>query len=122
MHLVKSVLDKGLVDANGNKVGKVDDLVLELRDGQPPAVRSILSGRGALAAHLWGPLRTTASWLRKNVLGVDGDAPPSEIGWEHVTQIDVVVHLDLDRENSDLMSTENAIWKRWIAPLPWAER
>lgn len=122
MHLFKDVLDKGLVDKNGHKMGKVDDLVLELRDGQPPAVRSILSGRGALASYLWAPLRATASWLRKHVLGIDGDAPPTEVGWEHVTQIDVVIHLDLDREDSDLMSTENAIWKRWIAPLPRAER
>jgi sporulation protein YlmC with PRC-barrel domain len=122
MYLVREVLDEGLVDKNGHKMGKVDDLVLDLRDGQPPAVRSILSGRGALASYMWGPLRGAAAWLRRHVLGIDGDAPPTEVGWEHVTRIDVVVHLDLDREDSDLMSTENAIWKRWIAPLPRAER
>ena len=43
------LLDRQLVDPDGGKAGKVDDLRLELRDEGPPIVTEILAGPGALA-------------------------------------------------------------------------
>jgi sporulation protein YlmC with PRC-barrel domain len=120
--LAKEVLDKGLVDRDGHKAGKVDDLILEIRDGHGPVVSTIRCGRGDLASHLGRNVEALAAWLRRHILGPEGDVPPAEIGWEHVTQIDVVVHLDLDRVQSDLIHTQNAIWARWVRRIPWAER
>lgn len=122
MNLAREVLDRQVVDREGHKVGKVDDLVVELRPGHPAVVRAIEGGRGALARHMGGRLRVLATWLRRHALGPAGERPPGRVGWEHVTQIDVVVHLDCDREEAGLLVTENAIWERWISHLPWAER
>jgi hypothetical protein len=47
---------------------------------------------------------------------------PIEIGWEHVTRIDVTVHVDLDRHDGGLMRSERALWERWISRLPLANR
>ncbi len=122
MFLARQVLDLGLVDRSGRKIGKVDDIVLQLRDGRPPVVHAIRGGRGALAQYLPVSVQRIAAWLRAGILGEEGMQPPGEIGWEHVNQIDVVVHLDLDRANVGLLRTETAIWDRWIRRIPWAER
>lgn len=122
MYLAKQVLDKGLVDRNGHKVGKVDDLILQLHEDGLPVVCAIRSGQGALARYLGGPIAACSAWLRRKVLGTAEVGAPVDVGWDHVTQIDVVVHLDLDRQGSPLMGTENAIWNRWIRHIPWAER
>src|SRR5256885_3713284 len=122
MYLAREVLDKEILDCDGFKGGKVDDLLLELRDGEPPVVRAILTQHGALACHLGRPIAHLSDWLRRTVLGLGPDVRPVEIGWEHVTRIDVTVHIDLDREQAGLMRSEQAIWERWISRLPLAQR
>ena len=55
------LLDRQLVDANGQLAGKVDDLELTpSEDGQALYVTAILSGAGALAARL---AKRQGSWL-----------------------------------------------------------
>jgi sporulation protein YlmC with PRC-barrel domain len=121
MFLFRDVMDKGLVDCHGHKAGKVDDIVLDLREGEPPAVRAIVTGRGAAAPIFPQWIMRLAGWIEGNLLGhATGD--PVVVGWEHVTKIDVAVHLDLDRRTGRLTETEQAIWQRWIKSLPWAER
>ncbi|HCG01137.1 MAG TPA: hypothetical protein DEV93_11410 [Chloroflexi bacterium] len=122
VYLARDVLDKELVDKDGHKIGKVDDIVLDLRGDEAPRVRCIQSGRGTLAAHLGHTVQRISCWLQRVALGPEDQAGPDFVDWKHVTQIDVVVHLDLDREASGLKSTEDAIWNRWIRHIPWAER
>jgi sporulation protein YlmC with PRC-barrel domain len=122
MYLVRQVLDTELLDGHGHKIGKVDDLVLELRGDGPPVVRAIRRGQGTLAGRLPAPIPQLSSWLRSGVLGDIAAQPPEEVEWEHVKQIDVAVHLDVDREEAHLISTQRAIWNRWLQRLPWAER
>jgi len=122
MQLRREVLDKEILDCEGFKGGKVDDLLLELRAGEPPVVRAILTQHGALARLLGPHLARLSAWLRARVLAMGPEVVPVEIGWEHVTRIDVAVHLDLDRKTVDLMRSEDAIWERWISRLPVARR
>jgi hypothetical protein len=56
------------------------------------------------------------------VLGFGDDVTPIVIDWEHVTQIDVIVHIDLERDRAGLLRSERAIWERWVSHLPWARR
>lgn len=121
MFLFRDVMDKGLVDAQGHKAGKVDDVLLELRPNRPPAVRSIVSGRGAARPIFPAWMLRLAGWVEDRAMG-PGQNKPTTVGWEHVTKIDVVVHLDLDRDRDGLMETQEALWQRWIKRLPWAER
>ena len=51
-HLVAEVLDKQIVDAKKNKLGKVDGLVIVLREGRPPRVAYIECGAAVLARRL----------------------------------------------------------------------
>lgn len=120
MFLFRDVMDKELVDCHDDKIGKVDDLLLELRPGNLPAVTAILTGHGASASLMPNFLRRITEWLEGRLLGLPIE--PFTIGWKHVTRIDVVVYLDLDREKDGLLDTETAIWNRWIKHLPWAQR
>jgi len=52
MDLVRDVLDKRVVDRNGREMGRVDRIVLELRDGQPPRVAAFEIGPSALATRV----------------------------------------------------------------------
>ena len=49
MDLVRDVLDELLRDRRGRKMGRVDGIVLELRDGEPPRVVALHSGLETLA-------------------------------------------------------------------------
>ncbi len=122
MHLGRDVLDKEILDCEGFKGGKVDDLLLELRAGEPPVVRAILTQHGALARLLGSTLARLSTWLRARVLAMGPEVAPVEIGWDHVTRIDVAVHLDLDRKRADLLRSAEAVWERWISRLPLARR
>jgi hypothetical protein len=119
--LFRHVMDKELVDRHGHKAGKVDDIVLQLRPGKPPAVHAILTGHGALMPILPRPIARLATWLEQHLLGID-TIEPQTVGWEHVSFIDVAVHLDVDREEAGLMHTEGVISRRYIESLPGGDR
>ncbi|HEX6507152.1 MAG TPA: hypothetical protein VF221_05915 [Chloroflexota bacterium] len=121
MFLFRDVMDKELVDCHGHKAGKVDDIVLELRPEGPPVVRAILTGAGAAAPIFPRWMFRLATRIEEWVLGRTS-IEPMVVGWEHVTAIDVVVHLDLDRATDSLTQTEETIWQHWLKTLPWAER
>jgi sporulation protein YlmC with PRC-barrel domain len=122
VRLARDVLDKEIVDVHGFKAGKVDNILLELAGGEKPVVRGIITQHGSLAL-TWGrTIGRIAAWARQQVLGLGSEVVPLEVGWERVTYIDVVVHLDLDRRDAGLMRSEDAVWERWISHLPFARR
>jgi hypothetical protein len=121
MFLFRHVMDKELVDREGFKAGKVDDIVLELRPGDLPAVRAILTSHGALIPMLPAPVGRLVTWLEQHILDIDS-IQPREVAWEHVSSIDVTVHLDVEREQAGLIHTERTIWRRFILPLPGGDR
>jgi sporulation protein YlmC with PRC-barrel domain len=50
--LVRDLLDQPVVDRNGRPMGRVDGLVLDLRDGAPPRVVSVAIGPVVLGRRL----------------------------------------------------------------------
>ena len=52
MDLVRDLLDKKVVDRNGREMGRVDRIVLDVREGAPPRVAAFEIGPSALAARL----------------------------------------------------------------------
>lgn len=113
------VLDKELISSDGRRLGKVDDLLLDLKEGpaskEGPEVKAIVTGPTALARY-W------PSWVQFLVcrvyalLGVK-DAQPTIIDWSHVTIIQAVVHLNITREQKD-SPLSRAIERRFIRRLP----
>src|SRR5690242_14721659 len=102
-------MDKEIVDRHGLKAGKVDDLLLDLSSGERPAVRAVITGHNSLARLLGPGVDRFVSWLACSVLGFPRDFKPVEIDWRHVTAIDVVVHMNVDREDDGLMDAETYI-------------
>jgi sporulation protein YlmC with PRC-barrel domain len=84
------LLDAELVDVNGRRCGKVDDLELEGAPGQPTRLAAILSGTGLWLDRLPRRLRGPAARLfPKPVLGANVIRVP----WEAVDNVTAVVHL-----------------------------
>jgi hypothetical protein len=121
LQLARAVLDKEILDCDGFKAGKVDDLLLEVRDDGPPVVRAMVTRHGALARQ-FGPRLTHLAARLRQLLDIVPDDAPVEIAWEHVTRIDVTVHIDLNRHDGSLMASERAVWEKWLSHLPWARR
>jgi len=124
MDLGKHVLDKELVDRELRRAGRVDDLVIEVAelgpDGSipPPEVTAIVCGPMALCPNLSPPFRRLAHLLYRG-LGLS-DPRPVEIPWSAVSAIDVVVHVDIDREQWGTTALATAVRRRYIGRLPGA--
>ena len=66
MHLVRDILDKGIVDRQGREMGRADSVVLALGRGAPRVAR-IEVGPAVLAERLW----PTRSFTFDRILDVD---------------------------------------------------
>ncbi|HZU11840.1 MAG TPA: hypothetical protein VFB58_03295 [Chloroflexota bacterium] len=121
MNLFRDVMDKELDDCDGDKMGKVDDILLELRPDGAAVVRAIVMGPGSLSPMLPSFLARLGRWIEERLLGSAADQP-IEIPWEKVMSIDVVVKVDVDRHQVGATHTEEALWDRFISPLPWSRR
>ena len=110
--LVHRLLDEQIVDVEGRRCGRVDDVELS---GDPPAVTALLVGEGlyprrlprrlgSLARRLAGPERWGANALR--------------IPWEEVDAIDSTVRLRGRAEELGLGHGDDP--GRWLVRrLPW---
>lgn len=124
MDLGKHVVDKEVLDCDGRRAGKVDDLILELDPPAPdapartPEVVAIVTGPLAMSRNLPRP----ALWLARQfhrLLGVSNPRPV-EIPWSAVMAIDVVVHTNIHRDESGLTALAGAVARRFIERLPGA--
>src|SRR5437762_7806215 len=62
MDLVRDLLDAQLVDRQDRQIGRVDGVLLEVRDGEPPRVAAMEVGAITLARRLHPAL---GRWLRR---------------------------------------------------------
>jgi hypothetical protein len=110
------LLDRQLVDPDGWMAGKVDDLLLELRDDGPPVVTEILAGPGALARRIGGRLGAWIASVHARLHPGAGD--PATISFGIVGKIDDHVTLIVSRK--DLATFEAEAWARdhVIAKIP----
>jgi len=126
MDLGEFILNKELLDKHGRRCGKVDDLMLEMPDPDRPRedervgypeVVAILAGPLALSRSFPGPLR----WLARTIYRLVGLKDPQtvELPWRDVRLLDVVVHLDVDRDAVGLMAAHDAA-RRIVTHLPRA--
>jgi sporulation protein YlmC with PRC-barrel domain len=90
MDLVYRILDDQLVDVEGRRCGRVDDLEFDGSLGEPPQLAAILSGSGVWHRRLPRPLRRAgAKVFGSGSLGHDVIRVP----WEQVEDIAVIVKL-----------------------------
>jgi sporulation protein YlmC with PRC-barrel domain len=105
MEIGRQILDQQLVDRNGLDMGKVDGIVLELRDDAPPRIAALLTGGHLLVRRLHPRLEAWARWLRPR--WGPKDREPLRIPWSKVMKIGVDVKVDL--------AADEAIpWEHWV--------
>jgi sporulation protein YlmC with PRC-barrel domain len=107
LRLIHDVLDVQLCDRRGEKMGRVDSLVLEVEEGAPPRV-AYLDVSGTLLAHRLHPrVARWAAALRRR--WNSGNAAPTRIPWEAVRSIGNMVDVDIDAERTPALA-----WERWV--------
>lgn len=105
MDLGQEVLDQQLVDRSDLNIGKVDGIVLELRDDGPPRVAALLTGGHLLSRRLHVRIE---SWSRRLTRGWGPRTPgPIRIPWSKVKKIGVDVKVDVAAD-------EVMPWEHWV--------
>jgi sporulation protein YlmC with PRC-barrel domain len=115
------VVDKEILDRDGLRAGKVDDLLLILPDGGgdvSPEVVAIVTGPTALSRNFSRPVRALVRGGYR-LLGLRAPRP-SLIAWEHVHRIGVVIEVDVDRAEAGWSALGDAVNRRFIQRLPGA--
>ena len=115
MDLIRDVLDNQLVDRNGRKMGKVDGIVVELRDGEPPRLVYIETGLPTLARRLHPRLASWIGALERKWGAKRGES--YRIPWSKVCDVGINVDVNLDAEAMPALAYE--LWLRdAIARIP----
>ncbi|MBW8771093.1 MAG: PRC-barrel domain-containing protein [Gemmatimonadetes bacterium] len=108
LHLSHDVIDAQLVDRQQEKIGRIDELLLELEDGQPPRVATIVIGGVARA-------RRVGRWmlaLHRAVHALFGhrEEQESRVPFDAVRRIADTIELDVEGDALASMRLE-----RWLA-------
>ena len=108
VHLSHDVIDSQLVDRHQEKIGRIDELLLELEDGKPPRVATIVIGGAARA-------RRVGRWLLAchravHVLLGHREEQESRVPFEQVRRIADTIELDVEGDALASMRLE-----RWLA-------
>jgi hypothetical protein len=105
--LVRDVLDKQIYDANKLRVGKVDGIVLLLRQDRPPRVLALECDPSVawrrVSRRIGDWIERVQRWLAPDVAG------PTRIVFDHVvgSGIDVTVDIDANKTNA-------YVWETWL--------
>lgn len=106
LDLVHDVLDMQLVDRVGEKMGRVDGVTLELREGEPPRVAELLVGGTVLADRIGGWMVALAQIFEH----VTGAKPVvTRIPFAVVQEISSTITVDAQAGATSALRTE-----RWL--------
>lgn len=91
------LLDRQILDRDGEPVGKVDDVELDIDDDGTPYVAALLVGQQALGERIGGRL---GAWIAGTArrLSPDYDRGPIRIPYDLVADVDSAVNLSVHRE------------------------
>jgi sporulation protein YlmC with PRC-barrel domain len=106
------LLDSELIDSNGRRCGRVDDVEIAGEPGAPAEIVAILSGPGAFSARVPRFLRRASSRLF--------GAEVVRVPWDAIDDIAEVVRLKRAGERLGLGSGDTAA-ARIVARLPGSE-
>jgi hypothetical protein len=109
MELVRDVLDKQLVDREGMEMGRVDGIVLEIRDGGPPRVAGLELGFVVLAARVHPRIarwveRLRSRWSVRRVARY-------RILWPQIQEVEDH-HIQVDVRAVDTLAYDWELWLR----------
>ena len=108
MDLIRDVLDNQLVDRNQRKMGKVDGIVIELREEKLPRLTYLETGATALARRLHPRIQSWVAALERRWGQKEGK--PYRIPWSKVRDIGIDVEVNVEAEQTPALAYE--LWLR----------
>ena len=119
--LARDVLDKQVLDPDGCKVGKVDGLVLALRERRPPRVIAMEISQATAWRRIHHRLGNLAEWLRTKFEPGRQDRP-ARIAFEHFVRGGIDVHVDISWKRTRALVWEDWLQERVISNIPGGRR
>ena len=116
--LAHDLLDKQMISADHEKVGRVDGIILQLRARRAPRVIAVESGIEAVLrrVHYGGRLlRRIGRWL-----GVKNDGAPAEIAFDKIRSIGLDVRLTLTADEAGTKDWEDWFREHVVERIPWS--
>jgi hypothetical protein len=107
IHVVHDLLDSQVVDRRGEKMGRVDGIVLEQRAGEPPRVAYLLVGGVVLAERVGRHTTKLARGLRR--LWGGGEPTPTRLSMGVVRRIGTEIDVDIEGQDMPALG-----WERWL--------
>ncbi|MGE5101727.1 MAG: hypothetical protein ACM3SX_17225 [Deltaproteobacteria bacterium] len=118
MHLVADVLDEQLLDVHDKRAGRIDGIILEIRDGAPPRVAYVEVSPITLLARFSRRLaRRYARWDER--LGKDRGVP-FRIPWSRLDRSGEAWRLDMDAESTPIFALEDWLREKIVDHIPGA--
>ena len=116
MNLIADVLDEQLVDAKKRQSGRVDGIVLELREGKPPKLAYVEVSPITLLSRF---SRRLAHWYARHdrKLG-DGRGVPARIPWTRLERDGPTLVMDLDAESTPIFALEDWLRRHIVERIP----
>ncbi|MEH2208399.1 MAG: hypothetical protein V7K53_30720 [Nostoc sp.] len=119
MNIIRDVLDNQLVDSDRRHLGKVDGIVIELRDGEPPRLLYIETGMTTLARRIHPRLgrwvaAIESSWGAKQ-------SEPFRIPWSKVRDVGIDVEVEIEADKTPALAYEKWLREHIIGRIPGAE-
>jgi hypothetical protein len=114
--LVRDLLDKQLVDREGEPLGRVDGIVMAYSADAPPRITHLELGAQTLARRLPRPFRGMLAWLAQR-LTPRGDEP-YRIETSRIIQLGRKIKIDIDGTRSAAHESERWIRDHITAHIP----
>jgi sporulation protein YlmC with PRC-barrel domain len=114
--VVRDLLDKQLVDREGEALGRVDGIVMAYSADAPPRITHFELGAQTLARRLPRPFRSALSVLARWLTPRGND--PYRIEVSRILQLGRVITIDIDGRRSAARDTERWVRDHIIARIP----
>lgn len=115
MDLIRDLLDKAVIDRNGRDMGRVDGVVLAVREGSAPRVAALEIGPAVVASRIGPALGRWVAAL-EHAFGVDAGRP-LRIEFAKVLGIHDHVKVDLAFGETAAAAIEQRL-RRWVGAIP----
>jgi sporulation protein YlmC with PRC-barrel domain len=119
MDLVRDLLDKLVVDRHGREIGRVDSIVIEMRENAAPRLTAIEIGPAVLGRRVAPVL---GRWMEglEHALGI-ADGRPLRIPFADVLAIRDRIKVDRAAGETVALALEQRL-RGWLARIPGASR
>lgn len=116
MHLVAEVLDQQLCDSRGKPAGRVDGIVLELRNDRPPRVAYVEVSPITFLSRI---NRRLAWWYARHDRRFGKDrGVPFRIPWARLTPSGPSLQMDFDSEGTPIVAVEDWLRRHIVERIP----